>query len=149
MKGASHSSAKTFLTIAFAALLLMGCGKYEEGPSISLRAKKSRLVGNWKLDSAELGGVNVTIFYPIFDVSFAEDGAYLERIAVLGFTDEVYDGSWRFNDGKSSIRLDYDDGRTSQVEIKRLTNKELWIEFETLSPLTNTLELARIEFEKQ
>lgn len=145
----THPSAKTSLTIALAALFLIGCGKYEEGPSISLRAKKTRLVGDWKINSAELGGVNVTLFYPIFDVEFSEDGAYKERISVLGFTDEVIEGTWRFNDGKASIRLDYEDGRTSQVEIKRLTTKELWVEFETLSPLTNALELARIEFEKK
>jgi hypothetical protein len=149
MRSSNQPSANKLLLITFLALLFVGCGKYEEGPSISLRAKKTRLVGDWKMDSAELGGVNVTLFYPVFNVQFTEDGAYSEQVSILGLTDEAYQGNWRFNDGKASIRLDYEDGRTSQVEIKRLTNQELWVEFETSSPFTNTIELARIEFEKQ
>lgn len=149
MRSLNQPSTQKLTLLIFSVVLFVGCGKYEEGPSISLRAKKTRLVGDWKMDSAELGGVNVTLFYPVFNVQFAEDGAYNEQVSILGLTDEVFQGNWRFNDGKASIRLDYEDGRTSQVEIKRLTNQELWVEFETSSPFTNTLELARIEFEKQ
>lgn len=41
---------RLLLAIAFAiSVVFISCGKYEEGPSISLRTKKARLTGVWEI----------------------------------------------------------------------------------------------------
>jgi hypothetical protein len=56
---------KVFASIAIVALLVgsvsvTGCGKYEEGPSVSLRTKKARVVGTWEIEKVMENGVDIT-----------------------------------------------------------------------------------------
>jgi len=48
------------------ALVLPSCGKYEEGPSISLRSKTSRIVNEWVVEKYYENGVDVTLAYTTF-----------------------------------------------------------------------------------
>lgn len=59
---------KVLASLAIVALLagsvsVAGCGKYEEGPSISLRTKKASVVGEWELEKILENGVDKTSDY--------------------------------------------------------------------------------------
>ena len=44
------------------AITITSCRKYEEGPNISLRSKEARIANNWRIESAQLNGVNKNTF---------------------------------------------------------------------------------------
>ena len=46
------------LFIVFGLITFTGCSKYEEGPGISLRTKKSRVVGNWQVTTLKINGAD-------------------------------------------------------------------------------------------
>ena len=48
----------TLAMAAFLALSVQSCGKYEEGPGLSLRSKKARVAGTWKLSKSSTNGVD-------------------------------------------------------------------------------------------
>ena len=52
--------------ITLAALLFLcapACKKYDEGPALSLRSKKSRIANKWKVDKLFKNGVDSTKYY--------------------------------------------------------------------------------------
>lgn len=71
-------SSRNILTLLLPALLLFSCGKYEEGPNFSLRTKKSRLVGEWKLVSFNDGN-EILFFEDSFASDFGECGVHTEH----------------------------------------------------------------------
>ncbi len=50
----------SILFAAFAVVFLASCGKYEDGPGLSLRSKKARLTGTWVVESAIQGSTDIT-----------------------------------------------------------------------------------------
>ncbi len=58
------------------------CRKYEEGPNISLRTKKARVTNNWKYESAQVDGVEVSLnpYYAKQKHYFYRDGKYIQTI---------------------------------------------------------------------
>ena len=46
------------LFIVFGLITFTGCSKYEEGPGISLRTKKSRVVGEWQVTTFKINGAD-------------------------------------------------------------------------------------------
>ena len=117
------------LTI-LAGLHFSSCSKYEEGPGISLRSKKSRLVGEWRIDKMYINDQDATAFAGmlITKTEFTNEGDYI----VTG--DDVFgngpfedNGKWEFSDDKSEILTTTESGNTSNLEILRLTNSELWV----------------------
>lgn len=100
------------------------CGKYDEGPSLSLRTKTSRLTGEWEV-------------VRIGDQAFPSDGYSLEMSFDKGGDFEFsysYDGygytssgTWEFSDNKEDIEINQDNEIT-EFRILKLTNKELWFE---------------------
>ncbi|HNF72960.1 MAG TPA: hypothetical protein PLP34_11115, partial [Chitinophagaceae bacterium] len=69
---------KSTITLLVLALLMMSgmtaCRKYEEGPNISLRTKKARITNNWKYESAQVNGVEVSL-----DPYYAKQKHYFYR----------------------------------------------------------------------
>lgn len=54
----------SILFFAFAILVsVSSCRKYEEGPNVSLRTKKARITNNWKYESAQVNGNEVSLNY--------------------------------------------------------------------------------------
>lgn len=102
-------------------LLVSGCKKYDDGPTISLRSKTSRLTGNWEIVNNNGGFNNVEQY-----IQFDENGAYQHIIqdnyGIL--TNEV--GNWEWANDKKNLIITVD--TPLEVEIKRLTNSELWFE---------------------
>jgi hypothetical protein len=96
-------------------IILTGCGKYENGPGLSLRSKNARISGEWKLvksnytwnnpldatenESSVFDGNNVTVTYqePIYDI-FGE---------IMGYTNVSssypYSEKWEIETKDNSI----------------------------------------------
>ena len=108
-----------FLSIAvIISLAITSCGKYEDGPGFSLLTKTARMTNKWELKSVNgqtnTGGEVVWDLKKGGDVSFSFDGATVT-------------GSWEFSSDKEDLILEAD-GDASTWKIRRLTNKELWLE---------------------
>jgi hypothetical protein len=123
----------SYLTVLGAAsLATVGCNKYEDGPNFSLRTKKARIVGGWNVES--IGSEVLGSTYSI-NMSFEKTGSltYTESYTYGGYSDSYsYAGSWEFASDKEEIRLNLD-GDIQVFEIKRLTNKEVWLDDDVTS----------------
>jgi hypothetical protein len=116
-------------------LLVSGCRKYDEGPYFSLRSKKARVVGKW---NTEMWLVNKYEQIYMLDTNrtaeFTDDGKYyyheynpFTHIAINAV------GDWSFRKDKEQLLLSLPglaDSVSYQLwDIKKLKNKELWLEF--------------------
>ncbi len=122
------SQAKNISLLASAVLIfnLSSC-KYEDGPIISLKTKKARLVGTWELK--KVNGENPDRLE--LELEFEKDGDFKATYSYTSYWgyDYEYDvkGDWEWEDKKETIDIDFD-GYHEEYEVKRLTSKELWIE---------------------
>ena len=107
-------------------LVLNGCSKYEDGPNLSLRTKKGRLVNKWKWEKVFVNGKESMVggqppsAYD-FWVEFKNDNTY-ENFHGL-------DGDWEFDDSKENVILTSDPNFELTFKILKLKNNELWIEY--------------------
>ncbi len=113
-------------TIAGATILVSssGCGKYEDGPGFTLLTKKSRVVGDWDVKS--VGSTVLGSEYGI-NMNFEKSGSMSYNYTYSGIVQEVYAGTWDFASDKENLIITLD-GEATVFEIKRLTNKELWLD---------------------
>jgi hypothetical protein len=124
----------SILFAAFAVVMLASCGKYEDGPGLSLRSKKARVVGEWTIESAIQAGVDITSNITsggTIDVAFDKDGVYTYTYNYTVFGQNVngsVSGTWDFSDDKTSLVVTNGSGNSESSKILRLTNKELWLE---------------------
>ena len=125
-----------FLSIALLAMtfVLGSCSKYEEGPAFSLRTKKARLTGVWKIEKFVSNDGSTS--YPDSDengtIEYTKDNETKTTIDILGFQ-VVISGEWEFIKDKEWLRVIVDlNGQTEVVDSKilRLKNDELWTEDE-------------------
>lgn len=134
------------LTILLLLLVLsVSCGKYEEGPGLSLRTKQNRLKGEWKLNNLYISNGIVPSHpesYSIITFKIVDNKNNAENVKTV--IDETYDkptesfskrnGKWSFIEGKASLELNYYDSTGTFLKdleiwkIVRLTNKELILE---------------------
>ncbi len=110
--------------------VLGSCSKYEEGPALSLRTKKARLTGQWKIEKyvdadgeeSEPNQLDANIV-----TEFTEDNS----VFVYLDGDEVGDGTWEFTDSKEGVIMDVSIfGLPSEAEnsrIIKLRNDEVWM----------------------
>ena len=119
---------KTFILIIITTALLIpfnqGCGKYEEGPSISLRTKTSRLKGIWDIKD-----------YTNFDFSFIDnwtfefekEGGFTSIKELVAGNTETMKGEWEFVSDKEAIGINWEDEGEADVEytIIMLKDKEM------------------------
>ena len=124
----------SILFAAFAVVMLASCGKYEDGPGLSLRSKTSRLAGTWSITEAFQGTVDIKTIITnggSVEVTFDKDGAYTYtyNFVILGFpTNGSVNGTWEFSDDKADLVITDASGQSDSAKILRLTNKELWLE---------------------
>ncbi len=109
--------------------------KYEEGPAISLRTKKSRVVNDWFLyeiitTEASTGKKEVET------ISYKEDEYVMHSYSKNGdyTTTDKYGGKtytksyrWEFTDKKKKLKHIYQNGETESAEILKLKNDEMWL----------------------
>jgi len=111
-----------FLLIS-CALILTSCSKYEDNEGIQLTSKRDRLAQEWRAEKAIFNG---SVIYPDMEIMFSYD----EFAGIANGT--IYGGDWDFEDGKESMRLDYDYGAVEIWEIKRLEKDHLWVDIKTV-----------------
>lgn len=120
----------SFALLAFA-FVLGSCGKYEEGPAISLLPKKTRLAGVWKVEKyVDANGTESTPASGDESTwEFVKDGNFIAIAAGGGFS-QTTEGTWEFSEDKESILITFSVGGfsvTDSTKILRLKNKELWL----------------------
>ena len=109
-----------FLSIAvIISLAISSCGKYEDGPGFSLLTKTARMTNKWELKSVD--GEIIPAGEIVWE--FKKDGEATISYGGLG----TETGTWEFSDDKEDLSLTVS-GSTTNLKIRRLTNKELWVE---------------------
>jgi hypothetical protein len=106
-----------------AALTVSSCGKYEDGPKLSLLSKKTRVAGDWEVKS--VGSQVLGADYGL-TMTFDKDGS-MKYSYTYGTQSYSYAGSWDFSSDKENLVITLD-GDIDTLEIKRLTNKEMWLD---------------------
>lgn len=137
---------KSTLLLAAAAVTILNfesCKKYEDGPAFSLRSKKARLTGEWEL--VKINGQSPEQYYGYSsfysldiewefesDNDFKSTMSYSYNNGSYSYSYSYsYKGEWEWEDNKEAIEISLDGYSSSdEYEIKRLTNKELTIEYE-------------------
>ena len=161
---------KTKMNLAFIIgmmLVLASCGKYEDGPFLSLRTKNGRLEGNWKLISQErksvsdFGTTTTTLTEGVLTTNtdgMISTSTYSESWCIALKDNHIKlstieDGSaydyttyWNWENGASSKELINVDGDVYRV--LRLTNKEMVLEQNYSSSGSSTV-TNKLTFEKQ
>lgn len=118
---------KKLLSYSFILTILLSaaaCGKYEEGPSLSLRSKKARVANEWKIAYAyDLDDQKeTTADYAEETWEFTKDGEFIERKSDI--VDEA--GTWDFISEKEEITISIGQD-IDKFKIIRLTNNEMWL----------------------
>lgn len=112
------------------ALVLPSCGKYEEGPSISLRSKTSRIVNEWVVEKYYENAVDVTLAYTTFMpglvMNIKENGEVVTTYNDQTGGPVTWGSTWAFNSDKSGIVITTG-GVAVASDIIRLKNDELWL----------------------
>lgn len=131
--------------LGVAAITLQGCGKYEDGPGISLRSKDGRLTGEWKLTTV-FGLVDETESFYEFDADgkFSYSSSYFDDFSEKDTT-VAYTGVWEWDSGKESITISGGDDGPVEYVVKKLKNEEMTLS--VTDPFFG-LEIP-LEFEKQ
>ena len=101
---------------------------YEDGPQLSLRSKKSRLMGKWLRESPEvMAGSSVFTEFKD-DNKMAGGGTYTD----LNGEVQAYssDGEWEWLDDKKQVKIIWGPVDFNVLTIRRLTNSEFWFMYD-------------------
>ncbi|MBN2745245.1 MAG: hypothetical protein JXR34_00825 [Bacteroidales bacterium] len=95
---------KKLILLSLIAVLGFGlnsCSKYEEGPSLSLRTKKARLVNEWVIQSYTVGGQDYTSTLPEdYTLNIKDDETF-----ELTSNGQKELGTWEFFEDKEKLKL--------------------------------------------
>ncbi|TXC81666.1 lipocalin family protein [Luteibaculum oceani] len=112
-------------------LFAVSCSKYEDGPVVSLIPKKDRITNYWKVEKAYEDGNDVTSSYEQYELELRNDNSATLQARYSGNAGTIIfetDGTWEFQNGKSDLKLDYENDEADETYIiLRLTQEELWL----------------------
>jgi hypothetical protein len=130
-----------YLILAFCLTVLAfsGCGKYEDGPTISFRSADKRIIQLWKFTQRTVNGTDITLSCLNDSVDIHDKGLYSYYSASTGDATGVwdYENHKRGINIKSSGSMELDSGgliakkyysNNITATIKKLKKNELWIE---------------------
>ncbi|HBS85419.1 MAG: hypothetical protein A2W91_16555 [Bacteroidetes bacterium GWF2_38_335] len=125
--------------LAGVAIIFSSCGKYEDGPKISLKSKKARVAAEWVVEKTYFNDTEQTLDgdeqYYIMALEKDGTGKYIveahtdsEGNAVAGGEAEI---EWEFDEDNLKIRtrMKFGDAWSDwgdYTEITRLKENELW-----------------------
>jgi|LakMenEpi03Aug12_release.lakeMendotaPanAssembly.Ray.scaffolds.fasta_scaffold46158_5 hypothetical protein len=141
----------TFLFIlSVGVIFFTACRKYEEGPNISLRTKKARVTNNWRVESAEVNGVERSQepYWTKQKHYFRRNGDYVVTVIDPNTLEATnLNGSWKLYDNDRKIaltlrRANAGQDSVSDYNVLKLFNKQMW-----LRRTDNSVELHFIESE--
>ena len=130
-------SQKLLLAAALVTVLnFQSCKKYDDGPTFSLKTKKSRLTREWEV--VKIYDNEGTQIFPYsnseysFDISFEflKKGDFIESFKYSYETYSYsysYKGTWEFSSNKENLLIEMDNS-VDKWKINRLTKKEFWFE---------------------
>jgi hypothetical protein len=114
------------VAVIAASVILSSCGKYEDGPKISLASKKARIVNTWKLDKYIENGVDQPLGGWSLEMDIKKDGSYTSTSS-FGGASFSGTGTWEFSGDKESLITTYAGSSTANTaQITRLKSNELW-----------------------
>tara|TARA_B110000003_G_C16580222_1_gene507796 strand:- start:569 stop:1054 length:486 start_codon:yes stop_codon:yes gene_type:complete len=149
-----------FLFILSSIILISGCKKYDDGPSISFLTKTQRLTGDWEVKEWIVDNID-QIGYSInyIEMEFDKDGDLKWRInelyndgIITEWRNEISEGEWEFSAGKDEIEIDWESPTDPdfEVSITRLTNKEFEGQIDTyILDIDGEARAQRIKFEAE
>jgi hypothetical protein len=119
-------------------ILFSSCGKYEEGPMISLKSKEARVAGTYQVVEVLKNGVEDEDSFEIastIEITFEKDGtgemSFSYTWGGVSYT-ESDNLEWMFNDDETKLMVrtkDEDDttwGDWEESTLIRLTDTEIW-----------------------
>ncbi|PKP18157.1 MAG: hypothetical protein CVU05_14170 [Bacteroidetes bacterium HGW-Bacteroidetes-21] len=112
-------------------ILITSCGKYDEGPSLSLLSKKQRFTGTWELARFYIGENQIQITNKE-EMTVNKNGTFTKSI-IISTNSFNSNGNWEFSEDKESLLMKYSATTTETWMIKRLSNRQLFAEFQTPS----------------
>jgi len=129
MKNNATASVLALITLG---ALGTGCGKYDDGPDLSLRSRKERIANTWRVEKAMNGGDDVTYAFDEYELKMTKDGdATLTANYELGdLTFEfATNGTWDLENSDEDLKLDFENNDADETyEILRLKETELWLQ---------------------
>jgi len=122
------------LVVILSVATFESCGRYENGPEISLRSAKSRIVGEWHLADLLVNDKREQTLFDMessSELTFNDDGTYLyNKLQSVKFPQELV-GEWSFGEDKTELLLIQRDSINGDSErmykITRLSKDELWL----------------------
>jgi hypothetical protein len=119
---------KIFMIFFTIAVFATSCGKYEEGPSFSMKSKTKRLSREWIVDKVIENEIEITstynMMFPNHTMLFLDYGSLKETIGLT----EMAKG-WKWGEDKETIIVSFSllgVQRSDTFYIRRLTSKEFW-----------------------
>lgn len=114
--------------------LVTSCKKYEDGPFISFRTRKERVVNSWKFSQALYNGLEVTngtidtsINYSKSSIGFDDAGRFSLYLVQKDSGSLQQNGNWFFQKKDEELLLEFDNGSSIVWEILKLKEQELHI----------------------
>jgi hypothetical protein len=104
-----------------------GCKKYPEGPGLSLRAKKKRLINHWQTVYLIHHPTGEETPEPTERLVIRDDNTFA-RLDSGGYI--IYQGEWVFDEDKTHVLFNYEfvgQDYTRSEQILLLKNKTLWL----------------------
>jgi len=130
------SFGKFFALLIIVSFVGTSCGKYEDGPKISLASKTARIINTWVVDEMYYNGVEQTLTADDKDdyVEYQKDDKVVFT-EVVGSLTTTTNATWKLDDDKEKILVTYSYTvggltYTTTVEstILRLKSNEMWLE---------------------
>ncbi|HEX8547076.1 MAG TPA: hypothetical protein VF691_08960 [Cytophagaceae bacterium] len=129
---------KFIVSALFVATIAIGCKKYEEGPTISLRSKRARATNVWQVERAFIQGLDSTAKFYGYRLIMTKEGYYSFSPPPLWAVSFSIIGSWEFSKDKKSIYIHYKDAANKEVKLEyriyKLMENEFWV-FDAASKL--------------
>jgi hypothetical protein len=111
-----------FILLTTVLLASAGCKKYEEGPWLSLRSKKSRVVGVWKFKEVIADGQDITNKIQLDNIGFENgSGCYYVSVNKTTYEEFTLFGKWSFANNKNDLNISLSADGTDTITGKPVT----------------------------
>lgn len=127
---------KILSTFIILSAIFASCKKYDEGPTLSLRSKKTRLENTWKYEQVIINRLPLELDEndQKFRLKFDKEGLAIKQVANPS-APATFVGSWVFFEDKEKLRTTFDYTffgnpihEITEYRILKLKNKDLWLE---------------------
>lgn len=116
---------------------LGGCQTYEDGPLLSLRSKRARVVNNWQPYLISRNDLDERAEYTRFELDFTDGGEFSWRSQTIDGDTTALDGTWELSSANRQIKLTYlvpadsvsVKERLLYMDILRLKEDDLWLDY--------------------